>query len=68
MLGWIKKTSSVTKLALTIGFVVILVFIAIKLIPAFESIKYDLDDINYVTKKFDNIIIYIFISNCLSSK
>ncbi|WP_312249419.1 hypothetical protein [Streptococcus parasuis] len=41
MLGWIKKTSSVTKLALNIGFVVILVFIAIKLIPAFESFLHD---------------------------
>lgn len=41
MLGWIKKTSSVTKLALTIGLVVILVFIAIKLIPASESFLHD---------------------------
>ncbi|HFH9842567.1 TPA: hypothetical protein ACGOOQ_000347 [Streptococcus suis] len=41
MLGWIKKTSSVTKLAFTIGFVVILVFIAIKFIPAFESFLHD---------------------------
>ena len=41
MLGWIKKTSSVTKLALTIGFVVILVFIAFKLIPAFVSFIQD---------------------------
>ncbi len=41
MLGWIKETSSVTKLALTIAFVVILVFIAIKLIPAFEFFLHD---------------------------
>ncbi|MGR4070617.1 hypothetical protein ACTGZD_00365 [Streptococcus parasuis] len=41
MLGWIKKTSSVTKLSLAFGFVVILVFIAIKLIPAFESFLHD---------------------------